>query len=868
MILVKKKTNLSYINRLKKIPMKILLLVSLLIVVVIYIYFQLTLSPETLEDQMIEYSKQVTAPVLNIDIKFKNYQKLLYQRKQALKSGGEDNPFNFHVDFENVPAKLSYKGKEYKAEINLKGLRKNHFSDSTRMSFQVKLKGNQTIMGMRKFSLQDPKMRNYIYEWIFHKILKGEGFIALNYDFIEVKINGLDAGVYAIEERMDKILLERHGYTDGPIFKISDDKDSMYCHTIEPFGEKKYTSQKWKKITKKALLLAKGLSERRFEFGKTVNTDMFARYFAICDVFMFFHGSLKKSIRVYYNPVTGKFEPIGFDGHTFTEAPNFISSEVIQRLNEVHNYFISVTMFHEIIFMNDENYDEEFLKLYAQYLNKYSSIEYLDSFFGDISNELVYNLAIIYKNYPLLEDHVNLFGPEKFEFSRFHINKQAKYIRDILNFRIGSVRPRVVSRIQKAKVKLKTFELEVSNNYPLSLILKKVIINDSLVFFPSGNDFIIPYRYAHLRNFKSFRFEGDNNIPSELTSAKLGFTIAGLDSIHFVKTEFYDDQLIEVMNDKIRSKNDLNKWSNYFTLNSKDRTIKFKTGKHTIDNFIKIPKGYKVIIEAGTELNFRDSAFLLSYSPMNVKGTDDSPVKISSDKTGGIAIFDCDSTSLIRNVIFEGLSYPRSDEWKLTGAVTFYKSPVIIENTKFIDNLSEDYLNIKQAKFKISNSTFQNISSDAFDADFCDGIIEDSKFEIITNDAIDISGTNVYCKNIEVNDAGDKGFSAGEKSSMQLEQVKIYNSEIAVASKDLSTVKINNIDIKNCKLGYAAYQKKSEWGPGKITSENSIFSGSGKETLIEKKSTIILNGKTLNGSLENIDEDYLYGKKYGKKSVK
>lgn len=867
MILFKKDTKFPIIERLKKIPTKVSILVFLLLLAVTLIYFQLTSSSETVEDQMIEYSKHVEVPVLNIDIKFENHQKILHQRKLALKSGGEDYAFNYSIKFEEVPVKLTYLGEEYKAKVNLKGLRKNHFSDSTRMSYHVKLNDNQTIMGMRKFSLQDPKMRNYIYEWIFHQLLKKEGFIALKYDFIDVKINGIDSGIYAIEERIDKILLERYGYVDGPVFKLADDADYVFSVTKKPFSEQKYNSKLWASITNKANKLSDEFNKGRIKFSKMVNADMFARYFAICDVFMFFHGSLLKSIRAYYNPVTGKFEPIGFDGHTMTGAPNFISSEIIQRVNEVNNYFLSVTMFQESIFLNEENYDESFLKLYVKYLAEYSSVEYLDTFFSAISEELTYKLAIIYKNHPLLEDHVNLFGPDKFSFSRLHINKQAKYIRDLLNFNKDKSKMKLSCRIDNDKIRKNKFELEVSNNYSLSLIIKKVIMNDSLVFFPTSNAFIIPARYRHIRDFRSLSFEGINDIPSDITSAKLGFVIAGMDTLHYVETNFYNDKLKEIIHDNIRSGSNLKKFNGLLTLDN-NNIIKCKAGKHIIDKYIKIPKGYRLIFEPGTELNFKDSAFLLSYSPVFFNGTNSSPILINSDKTGGIAVFDCDSTSLINNVIFKGLSYPRSDEWKLSGAITFYKSPVTIDNARFIDNLSEDYLNIKQAKFKLSNSMFYNVSSDAFDADFCDGTIENSKFEIITNDAIDVSGTNIYGKNIEVVGSGDKAFSAGESSEMKLEEILINNSEIAIASKDNSSIEIKRIEIQNCKVGYTAYQKKSEWGPGQINSSNSNFSGNGKELLIEKGSKIILNNKRIIGNLENVADDYLYGKEYGKKSIK
>ena len=43
--------------------------------------------------------------------------------------------------------------------------------------------------------------------------------------------------------------------------------------------------------------------------------EKWATFFAIIDLSRTYHGSLAKSVKLYYNPVTAKFEPIGFDGH-------------------------------------------------------------------------------------------------------------------------------------------------------------------------------------------------------------------------------------------------------------------------------------------------------------------------------------------------------------------------------------------------------------------------------------------------------------------------------------------------------------------------------------------------------------------------
>ena len=50
-------------------------------------------------------------------------------------------------------------------------------------------------------------------------------------------------------------------------------------------------------------------------------------YFAIIDLTSTYHGSLLKSVKFYYNPINGLFEPIPFDGHRLKKNyhKNFIN---------------------------------------------------------------------------------------------------------------------------------------------------------------------------------------------------------------------------------------------------------------------------------------------------------------------------------------------------------------------------------------------------------------------------------------------------------------------------------------------------------------------------------------------------------------
>ena len=52
-----------------------------------------------------------------------------------------------------------------------------------------------------------------------------------------------------------------------------------------------------------------------FKINDHFDLDLWAKYFAIMDLTGSYHGSLLKSVKLFYNPVTALFEPIGYDLH-------------------------------------------------------------------------------------------------------------------------------------------------------------------------------------------------------------------------------------------------------------------------------------------------------------------------------------------------------------------------------------------------------------------------------------------------------------------------------------------------------------------------------------------------------------------------
>jgi len=75
---------------------------------------------------------------------------------------------------------------------------------------------------------------------------------------------------------------------------------------------------------------------------------------------------------------------------------------------------------------------------------------------------------------------------------------------------------------------------------------------------------------------------------------------------------------------------------------------------------------------------------------------------------------------------------------------------------------------------------------------------------------------------------------------------------IAVASKDRSTVDITRLQIKDCWGGLAVYQKKPEFGPGKMTVNDIKQENIQYSPLVEQGSQMKIDGKTIPPNTKNL----------------
>lgn len=284
-----------------------------------------------------------------------------------------------------------------------------------------------------------------------------------------------------------------------------------------------------------------------------------------------------------------------------------------------------------------------------------------------------------------------------------------------------------------------------------------------------------------------------------------------------------------------------------------------RSGTHHVNAPIRIPKGHTLTIEDGTTLLFAPEAYILSQGPIRAKGSLGitlSPANGVSWK--GVYVSEAQGTSLLQHTRIIKTTALEDSALILTGAVTFHKSPVTIENTRFEGTEAEDALNIVQSDFKIRNVTFTDTRSDALDLDFCTGTIQGASFSNSGGDGLDTSGSRVQASKLSFSTIKDKAISGGEQSDLSITNVHVVNTGTGVVSKDGSKVDINNIKTHNIHHYHAmSYTKKGFYGPASLAIHEETLQP--KHVVVQKENELILNGTSIPGTEMDVDALYKIG---------
>jgi hypothetical protein len=98
----------------------------------------------------------------------------------------------------------------------------------------------------------------------------------------------------------------------------------------------------------------------------------------------------------------------------------------------------------------------------------------------------------------------------------------------------------------------------------------------------------------------------------------------------------------------------------------------------------------------------------------------------------------------------------------------------------------------------------------------------------------------------------DKAISGGENSNLTVENCIIEKAMIGVASKDLSHVELNNIEMTNTVYGFVVFVKKPEYGPATVTANKVAMKDNMVFHQIEQGSMLTIDGINIHGREKNL----------------
>jgi hypothetical protein len=302
----------------------------------------------TLKSTMLDLSDQLGGeveayvgndlPTLFLDIPFKNYQQLQARRNAAVESG-----ILLATDADYVLAKIRYNDS---APINVKIRLKGDWSDhiaGEKWSFRINIQDQNVVEGMKRFSIQAPETRNFIYEWAYHQTLMQESILTPRYHFVNVINNGVYMGIYAMEESFYTELMESQEHRAGVIlrydetdmwqnwatyFSVGKEDLRTLAQTSGYFMHADYSSARVSSFSSGSLLtdpilveeyrtgqsMLRGYQSGKLSAAQVFDMEVLGKYLAVTELWGAGHAFDWQNIRFYYNPVTNLLEPIGYDG--------------------------------------------------------------------------------------------------------------------------------------------------------------------------------------------------------------------------------------------------------------------------------------------------------------------------------------------------------------------------------------------------------------------------------------------------------------------------------------------------------------------------------------------------------------------------
>lgn len=638
-----------------------------------------------------------------------------------------------------VPGEMTAEGSTFKVKLRIKGKMADHVKGD-KWSFRVVAKKDKGFKGMQRFSLQHPGTRNYLCDWFYHRLSRGEGIVALRYGFVKLIFNGEDLGVYAYEEHFGPELLAHNERMKGPIFRF--DPGLFWEHRLNMIEKVRYNEAF--AAYQAAALDAFGSGDlekdsvQRGYFEEAVgrmmafrngdlrasevfDADRIARRHALLDLVGGHHSMDWSDVKFYYDPLIKRVEPIAYE--SFSAFP-------IRDIAGAGRYTGS---FKPSMDLHDAYFnDPEIFGAYVHHLERVSEPAFLDSVFAALGPALDSASALIYREFPYKE------------LDREVYRRNQLIIRRMLDV------PKGLHAYASKDADSLTLSIVPIEALPMELI---GVEGPGGKLLEPAERTIIPCRLAgRMGSPVTIRLPLDEawrRTPPERIVVR--FSVLGSRRVKTV--EAFPYALIEGAELPAFHAPASYAFANEraFRMDTAARVIHILPGAHTITQDVHIPEGYKVRGVAPLQLDLRQGARIVSRSPLELKGLEDAPITIgSSDTSGaGLILLSTAARSRFEQVHFNG----SGDGQNGVSAIIFQDAPVEMVDCRFTGTEARRILTAVRSAITLERCTFVG-GSDQLSVIFGEARVVGCSFTSGADDALVVKGGQLDMQDTRIEAGG------------------------------------------------------------------------------------------------------------------
>lgn len=779
-------------------------------------------------------------PVINVELTHKNIQKLKESISKAEKP--KITPFKFMSDEFNqyYKCKIYHNGKSYKSKIKYHGTSWGHY-EKGKKSLAFKMKKDNLYDHMRHFSfviMEEQPIVGTIFSYKLAEIFTG---IKVKAELVRVKLNSVDQGLYTLEERINKELLEKNNLSGVDIIKSIDDWDSQYL-SQNPFHYDQ-SGLVHKNNSRKELGQLKKIEELYTlkdykRLSRLIDVDKFAMNEALRTIFGDYHGYHLSNQKLLYNTSTGKFfpyfrteglfKPLVLNKYSFllfehylykTDykyrnhlLSNLIVSDDFRRLRN-KKYKLILDRKDEIVKLYDQIYDKNIPAVLCDPTNQAPGRQ-LKSIALKHRSYLLKNIKIIEKYLEYSKAYVELEGLDNKNYS-LRIKPDSNVDIILTDISLGLKEYNLtIKDLQTKETKRVNNKAELNEFFKK----KKFLLGLDGDLNPVKRVYEFELHFKNDTKIKKFEVKFNNTITNK--SIKKSRIYKALIPAQKVYNKVNTNMSIDAFINKYKDLNML----------YKDGLFRLLEGDYFVKENIIFPYGYDFAIEKGTKIKLAPNKSILIYGSIKVEGTNSKPViienKIKNKPFGVVAAIGNEQTTEI-DINYLNLSGGKEATINgayFSGGLSLYSHKDIkIKNSYIHHNSADDGLNIKNANIMLENNVFNANLADQVDLDFCTGTVKNNKFienslikdydsvkipEDENGDGLDFSGSKIIVESNYYDGFLDKGISVGENTKALIMKNEFLHNRSAITAKDQSDIYLYSNIYTDNKINIEMYQKK------------------------------------------------------------